>query len=60
MKPLLFLILIAFSITCCKETTPVKTTNIVVSENTPIVIDSIEVLKKDLVLNGNKGQWYYK
>ncbi|MEP1489618.1 MAG: hypothetical protein ABJK28_14445 [Algibacter sp.] len=59
MKPILFFILIVFSITGCKETVHSKTVN-VAAEGKPIVIDTIEVLKKELVLNGNKGKWYYK
>ncbi len=60
MKPILFLILIAFSITGCKEASSPKSINTVSTENLPIIIDNVEVLKKELVLNGNKGLWYYK
>jgi len=60
MKPFLFLILIVFFITGCKETTSNKATSIVVTEDKPIVIDTIEALKKELVLNETKGKWYYR
>ena len=51
--------LIAFSIIGCKETEANKIANIV-SDDNAILIDSIEVLKEELVLKGNKGKWYYK
>ena len=60
MKPILFFILIALSITSCEKGISSKTANTVAVENELIVIDSTEVLKEELVLNGNKGIWYYK
>ena len=60
MKPILFFILITFSITSCNEASSSKSVNTVPNEDLTIVIDTVEVLKKELVLNGNKGRWYYK
>ena len=60
MKPILFLIFFSFLITGCEKNISSKNVNAVVVEDKPIVIDSVEVLKKELVLNGNEGKWYYK
>ena len=62
MKPILFLILIALSFTSCEKKTSSKQINtpISVTEEKPIVINNIEVLKKELIHNPNKGKWYYK
>ncbi|WP_452223377.1 toxin-antitoxin system YwqK family antitoxin [Lacinutrix chionoecetis] len=60
MKPILFLILIVFLKTGCKEPSSSKSSNTDVTKFQPIVIANVEVLKKDLVLDGNKGIWYYK
>jgi len=60
MKLIPFLILIVFSITGCNKTSSDKNIRTVDNEGLSIIIDSIEVLKKELVLNGNKGMWYYK
>ena len=60
MKPILLLLVLALSILGCKESEPRKTYKIALADNKPIVISSVEVLKEVLVLNGNKGKWYYK
>ena len=59
MRSILFLIVITFFITGCKDASVIKSSKIA-TEHQPIVIGSVEVLKEELVLNGNKGKWYYK
>lgn len=60
MRSILFYILITLSILGCKKTEPINTSSNDVSQVESIVIADVEVLKEDLVLNGNKGRWYYK
>ena len=60
MKPILLLILIAFSFTSCDKNTLSKPGNRSVAEEKPFVINNVEVLKKELIHNPNKGKWYYK
>lgn len=57
MKPLYFIVLTLLSCTnfSCKETSDAKSTI-----DRQLVIDSAEVLKKELVLNQLEGKWYYK
>ena len=38
----------------------VKAEILMMLEVQPIIIEAIEVLKQELVLNGNEGKWYYK
>ncbi|WP_272022673.1 toxin-antitoxin system YwqK family antitoxin [Olleya namhaensis] len=60
MRPILFFIVIVFTILGCKEASDSKSNNTVTQKEQPIVIGNVEVLKEALVLNGNKGRWYYK
>ena len=58
MKSILFLIL--FSLLGCEKNKPIKVASSVTEKERTIVISSLEVLKKELVHNPNKGRWYYK
>ncbi len=52
---LIVLVLLACTSISCKKTSDAKST-----VDTQIVIDSVEVSKKELVLNQNEGKWYYE
>jgi antitoxin component YwqK of YwqJK toxin-antitoxin module len=60
MRPILFFIVIVFTISGCKEAFDSKNNTTVTQKEQPIVISNVEVLKEALVLDGNKGRWYYK
>ena len=60
MKPILFLILITFSFTSCDKKASGKSSNISLAEEKIIDIKNVDVLKKELIHNPNKGKWYYK
>jgi len=57
MKTIYLIVLILLSCTSfsCKKTSDAKST-----VDIQIVIDSVEVLKKELVLNQVEGKWYYE
>ena len=61
MKPILFLIFIIFLFTNCEKKTASKPTSktIAIIEEKPIILNNVEVLKKELIHNPNKGKWYY-
>ena len=60
MRPILFFIVIVFTISGCKEASDSTSSNTVTKKEQAIVIGNVELLKEALVLNGNKGRWYYK
>lgn len=60
MRPILFFIVIVFTISGCKDASDSTCSNTVTKEEQLIVIGNVELLKEALVLNGNKGRWYYK
>jgi antitoxin component YwqK of YwqJK toxin-antitoxin module len=60
MKPILFLLLIAFSFTSCDKKSLGKSRNISLVEEKVIDIKNVDVLKKELIHNPNKGRWYHK
>ncbi|MEQ3664992.1 MULTISPECIES: toxin-antitoxin system YwqK family antitoxin [unclassified Olleya] len=60
MRPILFFIVIVFTITGCKDASDSTSSNTVTKNEQAIVIGNVELLKEALVLNGNKGRWYYK
>lgn len=60
MRPTLFFIVIILTISACKDTSNSARNNSGTIKKQLKVIGNIEVLKEDLVLDGNKGIWYYK
>lgn len=60
MRPILFFIVIVFTISGCKDASDSTSSNTVTKKEQAIVIGNVELLKEALVLNGNKGRWYYK
>ncbi|MGB2684466.1 MAG: toxin-antitoxin system YwqK family antitoxin [Olleya sp.] len=60
MRPILFFIVIVFTISGCKDASDITSSATVTKKEQAIVIGNVELLKEALVLNGNKGRWYYK
>lgn len=60
-KSLVLVMLIAF-FNNCKQVSNNKQLNnkLEISNNEPIIIDSVQVVKSLLFLNQNEGNWYYK